>query len=99
MTSDTIILTHPTGIVRTSINLPASKSISNRLLIINKLSGNPHPIENQSASTDTQNLKRILEEKKEIADVRDAGTSMRFLTAYYCATNQNKIITGTERMR
>jgi len=93
-----ITLFHPTGIVNAVINLPSSKSISNRLLIINHLCGNQRPLENLSVSTDTQNLKEILESDREVADVQDAGTSMRFLTAYYCATNQTKIITGTERM-
>src|SRR4051812_26871006 len=94
--SSHISLSHPTGSVKVAIKLPTSKSISNRLLIINKLSGNPHPIENLSEATDTQNLKRILEEENKTADVQDAGTSMRFLTAYYCAANETKIITGTE---
>jgi 3-phosphoshikimate 1-carboxyvinyltransferase len=93
-----ITLFHPTGIVKAVINLPASKSISNRLLIINRLSNNKCDIENLSDSTDTQNLKNILESNDEIADVKDAGTSMRFLTTYYCATNQTKIITGTDRI-
>src|SRR5882757_8550261 len=96
--SSHLSLSHPKGNIKVTIQLPTSKSISNRLLIINKLSGNPIPIENLSSSTDTQNLKRILEEDGGTADVQDAGTSMRFLTAYYCATNQTKIITGTERM-
>lgn len=96
--ADIIELFHPTGIVKATIQLPASKSISNRLLIINKLSGNKYPIENLSGSTDTQNLKRILDEDGDIANVIDAGTSMRFLTALYCVLNQTKIITGTDRM-
>lgn len=93
-----ITISHPSGILNTVINLPASKSISNRLLIINKLRGNPYPIDNLSSSTDTQNLKKILETEGEVADVRDAGTSMRFLTAYYCAANETKVVTGTPRM-
>lgn len=32
-------------------------------------------------------------------DVEDAGTTMRFLTAYFAVTNQQKIMTGTERMQ
>src|SRR5687767_3751434 len=98
MNDNYITVYHPTGKIKATIELPSSKSISNRLLIINKLSGNSYPIENLASSTDTQNLKKILEAEGEVADVRDAGTSMRFLTAYYCAANQTKIVTGTERM-
>lgn len=32
-------------------------------------------------------------------DVEDAGTTMRFLTAYFSVTNQHKLITGTQRMK
>jgi 3-phosphoshikimate 1-carboxyvinyltransferase len=33
-----------------------------------------------------------------VADVLDAGTTMRFLTAYFSVTNQSKFMTGTARM-
>lgn len=32
-------------------------------------------------------------------DVMDAGTTMRFLTAYFAVTNQKKVMTGTARMK
>jgi 3-phosphoshikimate 1-carboxyvinyltransferase len=34
-----------------------------------------------------------------IIDVMDAGTTMRFLTAYFSLTGMNKILTGTDRMK
>lgn len=80
-------------------NLPASKSISNRVLILDALSGNRSALHNLSDANDTQlMLKRIHTEEK-IVDVEDAGTTMRFLTAYFSMTNQNKILTGTARMK
>lgn len=41
---------------------------------------------------------RLLKSGDETADVLDAGTTMRFLTAYFAVTGQQKILTGTPRM-
>lgn len=79
--------------------LPASKSISNRVLILNALAREKSVLHNLSDANDTQlMLKRINSPESEI-DVEDAGTTMRFLTAYFSITNQKKVITGTHRMR
>ena len=81
-----------------SLRLPASKSESNRALIIEALAGESGTIKNLSSARDTQTLKRLLISKDHILDVIDAGTTMRFLTAYLSVTNQDKILTGTRRM-
>ena len=91
-------ISHPTKKIYTRIRIPGSKSESNRLLILNALAGNKLQIENHSTARDTQNLIKVLSSSEEEVNVLDAGTSMRFLTAYYCAANQHKIVTGTERM-
>jgi len=92
-------ISHPTRKINTRISLPASKSESNRLLILNALSGNKLQIENLSTARDTQNLIRILTEDEAEVNVLDAGTSMRFLTAYFAASNRHKVVTGSERMK
>jgi 3-phosphoshikimate 1-carboxyvinyltransferase len=92
-------LTHPTKKISTRVALPGSKSESNRALIVNALCGNRLQLQNLSAARDTQNLQKILTEAAPVADVLDAGTSMRFLTAYYAAANQPVTITGTPRMQ
>lgn len=92
-------LTHPTKKISTRVTLPGSKSESNRALILNALSGNSLQLQNLSTARDTQNLQKILTEAAPVADVLDAGTSMRFLTAYYAAANQPVTITGTPRMQ
>jgi 3-phosphoshikimate 1-carboxyvinyltransferase len=92
-------ISHPTKAIHTSIRIPGSKSESNRALILNALSGNQLTIHNLSTARDTQRLIALLASNDRTIDVLDAGTSMRFLTAYYAATNQSKIITGTERMK
>lgn len=79
--------------------LPASKSISNRALILNALAVNKGNITNLSDANDTQVMQRLLGESGEVANVEDAGTVMRFLTAYYTVTNQKKTLTGTDRMK
>jgi 3-phosphoshikimate 1-carboxyvinyltransferase len=77
----------------------ASKSISNRALLINALSGNAVPPVNLSDSDDTQVMLRALQEMPGTIDIGAAGTAMRFLTAYLSVTPGEHVITGTERMR
>jgi 3-phosphoshikimate 1-carboxyvinyltransferase len=79
--------------------LPASKSISNRALIINALAGNKSELFNLSDANDTQLMLRLINSPDKAIDVEDAGTTMRFLTAYFTVTKQNKILTGTARMK
>ena len=86
--------------LQASIQLPASKSISNRALIIHALSrGNSLPT-NSSDCDDTQVMIRALAAAPgaEI-DILAAGTAMRFLTAYLSVTPGMHVITGTQRMR
>ena len=79
--------------------LPASKSISNRALIINALAGGQSELHNLSDANDTQLMLRLVRSGDNTIDAEDAGTTMRFLTAYFCITNQNKILTGSHRMK
>lgn len=86
--------------INTSVQLPASKSISNRVLILNALSKNDiYFIENLSDSDDTQALQYALQSDDVDFDIGAAGTSMRFLTAYLSQRKGNWSITGTERMK
>ena len=86
--------------ISATIQLPASKSISNRALIIHALSKGAHRPENLSDCDDTQVMIRALEAKEgETIDIMAAGTAMRFLTAYFSVTPGTRILTGTERMK
>jgi 3-phosphoshikimate 1-carboxyvinyltransferase len=82
------------------IPLPSSKSESNRALIINALAGGDiDNLSNLAEARDTQTMIRLLSDTANpIADVLDAGTTMRFLTAYYAITGSTKKMTGTPRM-
>ena len=68
--------------VQGTVTLPASKSISNRVLIVNALADSELPIENLADCDDTQSMVRILCSENSYFDVGHAGTAMRFLTAY-----------------
>lgn len=81
-----------------TIMLPSSKSESNRALIINALCEPQGKLLNLSSARDTQTMMRLLSSADETADVIDAGTTMRFLTAFFSVTNQQKTLTGTPRM-
>jgi 3-phosphoshikimate 1-carboxyvinyltransferase len=86
--------------LRTTVKLPASKSISNRALIIYALSDCCILPENLSDCDDTEVIIRALRENPQTIDIGAAGTAMRFMTAYLAATDSGEhILTGTERMK
>ena len=85
--------------IDTSIMLPASKSISNRALIIQALTKGGMMPENLSDCDDTEVTIRGLSKQSEIIDIKAAGTAMRFMTAYLSATEGEHTITGTKRMK
>lgn len=85
--------------LHTSIQLPASKSISNRALILHALAGGSITPCNLSQCDDTQVMIKALREQDLYIDIMAAGTAMRFLTAYRCVTPGTRIITGTKRMQ
>ena len=89
----------PPSVVTATIQLPASKSISNRALIINALGKGIYPPENLSDCDDTQVMIKALTEGKETIDIMAAGTAMRFLTAYLSVTPGERTITGTARIK
>ena len=65
------------------VELPASKSISNRALVINALCDDSIPITNVSDCDDTRVMKQAFTKKNSSIDIHGAGTAMRFLTAYW----------------
>ncbi len=98
-------ISHPTKTLKGEISLPSSKSESNRMLIIKAISGLDIDIQNLSPAKDTQTLIRILKEAENNTpgttatfDVGHAGTTMRFLTAYFSCIEGERILTGSERM-
>ena len=88
-----------TNTVNLEINLPSSKSISNRALILNALAYSPYEVKNVSDCDDTRVMIRALDSNDSTFDIGAAGTSMRFLTAFLSKTVGEWIITGSERMK
>jgi 3-phosphoshikimate 1-carboxyvinyltransferase len=86
------------GSLNGPINLTSSKSESNRAILINALSGHKLTLDNLSAARDTETMTRLMEELSDTWDVLDAGTTMRFCTAYLAIFGKGEIITGTPRM-
>lgn len=80
------------------VQLTSSKSESNRALLINALSGNKLQLSNLSAARDTQTMQRLMQEAGQTWDVLDAGTTMRFCTAFLAVKGTGQTITGTPRM-
>ncbi|MEL6676830.1 MAG: 3-phosphoshikimate 1-carboxyvinyltransferase [Bacteroidota bacterium] len=93
-----ISINAPRTPVRGEIPLAASKSESNRALIIQALGGPDIALENLASARDTQTMIRLLSSDNHVLDVIDAGTTMRFLTAYLSAVDQDQLLTGTPRM-
>mgnify|MGYP006284997077 CR=1 FL=1 len=89
----------PEELTGSIIHLPSSKSISNRLLILNALSYSPWPVKNLSNSDDTRVLVEALNSNTNVFDVGAAGTSMRFLTAFLSHIVGEWTVTGSERMK
>jgi len=93
-------ISHPTKVVNCEIDLPSSKSISNRLLIIKALCKEKFLIKNLSESDDTILLKNALNSKEKTINVSHAGTSFRFLTSFLSIQKGEKfILNGSDRMK
>lgn len=87
------------GLINTTIALPASKSISNRALMIQALAGGSIFPTNLSDCDDTRVIIDALRDMPEVIDIKAAGTAMRFMTAYLAVTEGRHVLTGTERMK
>ncbi len=96
-----IVYEHQVNSSIKAIDLPASKSISNRLLILQYLSKQSFIISNLSNANDTKVLAAILKEKtlRNQINCEDAGTVLRFLTCLCAAKNKQDFkLSGTSRL-
>lgn len=85
--------------IKGKVALPASKSISNRVLILNALSDSCWEIQNLSDCEDTKSMLRVLQSDTNHFDIGHAGTAMRFLTAFLSRIVGVWDLTGSERMK
>ncbi|HAB89615.1 MAG TPA: hypothetical protein DCF84_03685 [Bacteroidetes bacterium] len=81
-----------------SITLPSSKSISNRLLLLNKLHGGPLELSNLSEAADTLFLINALNDQQENRYVGEGGTSLRFAMTYFSSLPQTTDIYAAPRL-
>lgn len=85
--------------IQGEITLNGSKSISNRILMIQAILGEEFSIRGLSNAKDTITLKGLLEKLHEpILDAGEAGTAYRFMTAYLAWKGNNQVLMGTKRM-
>lgn len=94
----TYCLTAPTNL-QGHIDLPASKSLSNRALILSALTQGAGKLTNLSDCDDTRVMIEALQAGKHDLNIGAAGTAMRFLTAYLSLQPGQWTLTGTERMK
>lgn len=101
--SSKAIITIP-RILKGSVRLPLSKSECNRLLIIHALLGTKDRMSCISDAQDSQVLTQLLDKAKSnsadnLYDCGPAGTTMRFLTAYFSTLPGTRVLTGSARMQ
>jgi 3-phosphoshikimate 1-carboxyvinyltransferase len=95
----TVRVSYPTKKVAATIQLPSSKSISNRTLILQAVSENKIELENISTADDTLIMQKSVLQKSGTVNVKNAGTCMRFLTAYFSSMNCEIELQCDERMK
>lgn len=84
--------------LRTTIDLPSSKSISNRVLTIHALAQGRYALHRLAACDDTTAMLRALQSSDEEVNIGAAGTAMRFATALFAVTPGEHRLTGSPRM-
>lgn len=81
-----------------TVNLPPSKSIANRLLIISSLSGIAPPFEFEDAPDDIEVMQRFISNQEPIINAGLAGTAARFLIARLAVLPGVHLLTGEQRL-
>ncbi len=96
---DTIKIKAPKKEFKARIKVTASKSESNRVLLIQALCKQHFTVSNIAIAKDTETMIRLLQQEGCVKDVGPAGTTMRFLTAFYANKKGTWLMTGSERMK
>ena len=98
MEKESIQISQQPALNKVTIPLASSKSESNRVLIMRELAGDNAILHNLSSARDTQIMKGLLSSTELELNVLDAGTVMRFMTAFLTLSSEERILTGTDRM-
>lgn len=95
-----MIIRKPSSFNNIELQLPGSKSESNRALIIQALSDEKIAIENLSDADDTKIIQEALQTNELIVDCGQSGAALRFLCAYFSIQKGKTIIlTGSQRLK
>ena len=95
-----IILELADGPLKGKIDLPISKSIANRVLILAALSGHRQELDADDLPDDVRSMTEALSSKEGRFDLENAGTAMRFLTAYFSIqVGRTVVLGGNEAMQ
>jgi 3-phosphoshikimate 1-carboxyvinyltransferase len=97
--SGSVMVSAPTKILNGKITLSGSKSITNRALLIRALSGEKFEIENLSDSDDSVTMQQLLLQNEGEYNAGHAGTTFRFLTAFFAFQQGSQMLTGSDRMK
>jgi 3-phosphoshikimate 1-carboxyvinyltransferase len=103
MSKPKAVITIP-GKLKGSVRLPLSKSECNRLQIIRALTGTAEPLHGMSTAQDSQVLDQLLakahnQSPDNIFDCGAAGTTIRFLAAYFSTLPGTRTLTGSARLQ
>jgi 3-phosphoshikimate 1-carboxyvinyltransferase len=94
-----VTIAHKTGALNAAVHLPSSKSIANRALILQAMSARPINLYAIPDAGDTLLMKQALQSPGGQINLGNAGTCMRFLTAYFAAKEGCEVrLYGGERM-
>ena len=92
-------ISHPDRRLVGRVSIPGSKSESNRLLILKNLYFPDLKVSGLSDSDDTSTMKTCLADRGNFIHVADAGTVMRFLTAFFAIREgREHVLMGSRRM-
>lgn len=80
------------------VNLPRSKSLSNRALIIRALSGGQVEVDHLSTADDTRLLAEALKVRQGEVWLGHAGTALRFGLAWAAVTPGERLLRGSDRL-
>ncbi|MBL8001855.1 MAG: 3-phosphoshikimate 1-carboxyvinyltransferase [Flavobacteriales bacterium] len=94
-----VTIRRPEGPIRAAIELPRSKSVSNRALIAAALAGDIGGIEHLSDADDTRILHHLLRDKPRVMHCGLGGTTFRFLLAWAAVQRgSTHVITGDSKL-
>lgn len=96
---DRLTITRPEGPIDAVIELPRSKSVANRLLLLAALAGDMSVVKDTGDAEDTRILRNLLRDRPRVLHCGMGGTVFRFLLAW-AAVREGKehILTGDARL-